>query len=345
MTDETTEKTTGTEAETEAEQASVEEPRADEVAEAVEEQAEEQAEESTPTAEAETGAEVQPEAAPSADEAEAEVEAEVEEAAAQEPEAEEPAEEEPAEEEEAGEPAEGEAAAEPEAEVKEEAPAEAEPAAEGEEAAEEGEVEGEPEAEAPKPEKKRDDLHWYVLRVQSNKEDSVRESLEKRVDSVRESLEKRVKQAALEDQITQVMVPTEKVSEIKSGKKRVTERKIYPGYVMIEMVMNDDTWYLVRETPGIGDFVGGAPNTRPMPMPQYEVDKMLGEAEKTEEEAPKLDIRFREGEAVKITEGPFENFNGVVKEVLPGKGLVKVEVTIFGRPTPVELEYWQIESI
>ncbi|HUW55251.1 MAG TPA: transcription termination/antitermination protein NusG [Planctomycetota bacterium] len=175
--------------------------------------------------------------------------------------------------------------------------------------------------------------HWYVLRVQSNKEDAVRESLEKRI-----------KTAGLEDQIVSVLVPTEKVSEIKSGKKRVTQRKIYPGYVMVEMVLNDDTWYLVRDTPGIGDFVGGAPNTKPVPMPQYEVDKILGEAEK-ETEQPKLRIEFGEGEAVKITEGPFENFSGVVQEVIPAKGLVKVEVTIFGRPTPVELEYWQVESI
>ena len=175
--------------------------------------------------------------------------------------------------------------------------------------------------------------HWYVLRVQSNKEDSVKESLEKRIQA-----------AGLGDRITQVLVPTEKVSEIKGGKKRVSERKIYPGYVMVEMTLNDDTWYLLRETPGIGDFVGGAPNSRPTPMPQHEVDKMLGDATR-EAESPKLKIEFREGDAVKITEGPFENFSGIVKEVNRSKGQVKVEVTIFGRPTPVELEYWQIEAI
>ena len=174
---------------------------------------------------------------------------------------------------------------------------------------------------------------WYVLRVQSNKEDAVKESLEKRISA-----------AGLGDQIREVLVPTEKFSEIKGGKKRVTERKVYPGYVMVDMVINDDTWYLVRETPGIGDFVGGAPNSKPVPMPQSEVDKILGEAEK-ETEQPKMKIDFREGDAVKITEGPFENFSGVVQEVIPAKGLVKVEVTIFGRATPVELEYWQIEAI
>ncbi len=178
--------------------------------------------------------------------------------------------------------------------------------------------------------------HWYVLRVQSNKEDSVKESLERRVQA-----------AGLGDQITRVLVPTEKVTEIKSGKKRVSERKIYPGYVMVEMAFNDDTWYLLRETPGIGDFVGGGPSTRPQPMSQTDVDKMLGDAAAAVEgaEAPRIKIDFREGEAVKITEGPFENFSGIVKEVNQSKGQVKVEVTIFGRPTPVELEYWQIEAI
>ncbi len=177
--------------------------------------------------------------------------------------------------------------------------------------------------------------HWYVLRVQSNKEDSVKESLEKRVQA-----------AGLSDQITRVLVPTEKITEIKGGKKRVSERKIYPGYVMVEMAINDDTWYLLRETPGIGDFVGGGPNARPQPMSQIDVDKMLGDAAAVKEsEQPKIKIEFREGEAVKITEGPFENFSGIVKEVNRSKGQVKVEVTIFGRPTPVELEYWQIEVI
>ena len=177
--------------------------------------------------------------------------------------------------------------------------------------------------------------HWYVLRVQSNKEDAVKESLERRVQA-----------AGLAEQITRVLVPIEKITEMKGGKKRVAERKIYPGYVMVEMIFNDDTWYLLRETPGIGDFVGAAPGAKPQPMPQHDVDKMLGDAVAAKEtEQPKIKIDFREGEAVKITEGTFENFNGVVKEVNRSKGLVKVEVTIFGRPTPVELEYWKVEAI
>ena len=173
--------------------------------------------------------------------------------------------------------------------------------------------------------------NWYVLRVQSGKEEQVKETLEKRV-----------KTAAMQDVITQVLVPSEQISEIRSGKKRITERKIYPGYIMVEMELNDGTWYMIRETPGIGDFLGSA--SRPVPMRQHEVDKILGEA-KSKEAKPKLKIDFRPGENVKIKEGPFENFDGIVEEVIPSKGLVKVVVTIFGRPTPVELEYWQVESI
>ena len=216
-----------------------------------------------------------------------------------------------------------------------------EPAAEKKEAAEdspeavETPVESETSEEPETPEEPENpDLKWYVLRVQSNKEESVQENLEKRI-----------KVHDLQDRIVRVLVPVEKVSEIKGGKKRISKRKVYPGYVMVQMVFDDDTWYLVRETPGIGDFVGGAPNTRPMPMPQHEVDKMLGEAEKDDDDLPTLKIAFNEGDSVKINEGHFENFNGVVREVIPAKGVVIVEVTIFGRPTPVELEYWQIETI
>jgi len=173
--------------------------------------------------------------------------------------------------------------------------------------------------------------NWYVLRVQSGKEEQVKETLEKRV-----------KMAGMEESISHVLVPSEQISEIRSGKRRVTERKIYPGYIMVEMELNDSTWYLIRETPGIGDILGSS--SRPVPMKQHEVDKILGEAE-SKEAKPKLKIDFRAGESVKIKEGPFENFDGVVQEVIPSKGLVKVVVTIFGRPTPVELEYWQVESI
>ena len=183
-------------------------------------------------------------------------------------------------------------------------------------------------------EAKAPERRWYVLRVQSNKEDHVRETLEKRV-----------KISGMENLITRVLVPTEKVTEIKGGKKRVAQRKLYPGYVMVEMTLTEETQFLVRNTSGVGDFVG--PNAKtPVPLTPVEVDKILGDAKKTAEETqPKVHITFSPGDSVKIKEGPFQNFDGVVEEVIPDKGLVKVVVTIFGRPTPVELEYWQMEAV
>jgi len=178
---------------------------------------------------------------------------------------------------------------------------------------------------------------WYVLRVQSSKEDQVREALDRRV---------RVQQ--LDDVITRVLVPSERISEIRGGQKRVRERKIYPGYIMVEIETGEageipeEAWFTIRETGGIGDFLGD--RTGPTPMSKRDVDKVLGEAEH-KEEAPKLKIGFSSGEAVRIKEGPFENFEGSVEGVSPAKGTVKVIVTIFGRPTPVELEYWQVERI
>ena len=174
-------------------------------------------------------------------------------------------------------------------------------------------------------------MHWYVLRVQSNREKKVKESLDKRV-----------KMAGLEEKIAQIIVPSEQVTEIRGGKKRVTDRKIYPGYIMVQMEMDEDAWFLVRETPGIGDFVGA--HLKPVPMNPREVDKMLGQME-TRDEEPKLKIDFKVGDTVKIKDGPFENFDGVVEEVIPTKGLVRAVVTIFGRATRVELEYWKLEAV
>ena len=174
-------------------------------------------------------------------------------------------------------------------------------------------------------------MQWYVIRVQSGKEEKVRKGLEKRIAA-----------AGAEEIISRVLVPTETVSEIKGGKKRVSKKKIFPGYIMVEMDAVDDALYLIRETPGVGDFVGS--HMRPTPMESHEVARLLGDMER-QEEAPKLKIKFQKGESVKIKEGPFENFDGIVDEVYPEKGLVRVVVTIFSRPTPVELEYWMVESI
>ena len=175
------------------------------------------------------------------------------------------------------------------------------------------------------------DMQWYVIRVQTGKEEQVKTNLERRA-----------RETGKEDKIGRILVLSEKVSEVRHGAKRVTERKSYPGYVFIEMVLDDDTWFLVRETPGIGDFVG--PQMEPVPLSPDEVDKLIADAEKVEEK-PKLQINFKVGDGVKIKEGPFQNFDGIVDEVIPDKGLVKVIVTIFGRATPVELEYWQVESL
>ncbi len=178
---------------------------------------------------------------------------------------------------------------------------------------------------------------WFVLRVQSNKEDKVKDSI----------LEL-VKARGLEKLISKVLVPSEKVSEIKGGKKKITERKIYPGYIMAEVEVDEhgqipkEVWFLIRETPGAGDFIGG--KNKPVPMTNYEVEKLLSDVEQKEEK-PRAKIEFHEGEKVRVKEGPFENYDGIVEEVLPASGRVKVMLTVFGRATPVELEYWQVEPI
>ena len=174
-------------------------------------------------------------------------------------------------------------------------------------------------------------FEWYVLRVQSGRENKVRDNLDRRV-----------KAAGLDDVVSQILVPTETVTEVKGGKKRVSKKKIFPGYIMVEMELNDDLWFLIRETSGIGDFVGGP--GKPVPMKEHEVARVLGDMEK-QEETPTIKIDFAPGDTVKIKEGPFANFDAIVEEVIEAKGLVKVTVTIFGRATDVELEYWKVEPI
>lgn len=175
-------------------------------------------------------------------------------------------------------------------------------------------------------------MDWYILKVQSNREDSIRDGLIRRV-----------KIAGLEDYFGEIIVPTEKVTEFKGGKKRVTKRKLYPGYIVVNMEINEDTWFLVRETPGIGDFTGAAGT--PTPMLAHEVQRILAKKEEKQDEVPKLKIGFRVGDRVKINEGTFENFEGEVHTIDEASGRVAVMINIFGRSTPVELEYWQIESV
>jgi transcription termination/antitermination protein NusG len=175
-------------------------------------------------------------------------------------------------------------------------------------------------------------LVWYVLKVQSGREDTIRDALERRV-----------KIQGLQRFFGRIVVPTEKITEIRNNKKRVVERKSYPGYIMVEMELNEKTWFTVRETPGVGDFVGA--HGTPTKMTETEVNQMLGQETAKTEEAPRVRIDVERGDRVKIKDGPFENFEGTVEEVIEARGLVKVMLIIFNRPTPVDLEYWQVERI
>jgi transcriptional antiterminator NusG len=176
-------------------------------------------------------------------------------------------------------------------------------------------------------------LVWYVLKVQSSREDTIRDALERRV-----------KIQGLQRYFGRIVVPTEKITEIRNNKKRIVERKTYPGYIMVEMELNEKTWFTVRETPGVGDFVGA--HGTPTKMTDDEVRKMLNLEEKTKDEkTPQVRIDVERGDRVKIKDGPFENFEGSVEEVIEARGLVKVMLIIFNRPTPVDLEYWQVERI
>jgi len=176
------------------------------------------------------------------------------------------------------------------------------------------------------------DMKWYILKVQSNREDSIREGLIRRI-----------KLQGLDHLFGEVIVPKEQVTEFKSGKKRVVSRKLYPGYILVHMVLNDESWYLVRETSGIGDFTGSA--GRPSPMLEADVNKLLNKTEEKTDEAPRLKINFRKGDRVKINEGTFENFEGEVEGIDEANGRVTVILSIFGRSTPVDIEYWQIETV
>jgi transcriptional antiterminator NusG len=175
-------------------------------------------------------------------------------------------------------------------------------------------------------------MDWYILKVQSNRERSIAEALERKI-----------KIEGLDRYFDQVIVPTEKVTEFKGGKKKVVERKLYPGYIVVHMHINDDTWFAVRETSGVGDFTGAG--GKPTPMLQHEVARIIQTEEEETSEAPKLDIKFSSGDKVKVKEGNFENFEGEVNTIDEASGRVTVMINIFGRSTPVELEYWQIEAV
>jgi len=175
-------------------------------------------------------------------------------------------------------------------------------------------------------------MDWFILKVQSNREDSIREALLRRISM-----------QGMNELFGEVIVPKEQVTDFKGGKKRVVSRKLYPGYILVQMVLNDETWFLVRETGGIGDFTGSA--GRPSPMLPQDVAKLLHKEEEETTEAPRLKINFKKGDRVKINEGTFENFEGEVEQIDEANGRVTVMLSIFGRSTPVDIEYWQIESV
>jgi transcriptional antiterminator NusG len=171
---------------------------------------------------------------------------------------------------------------------------------------------------------------WFVIHTQTGYEEKVKTSLENKI------------KGAEDDAISQVLMPTEKVSEVKSGKKRVFQRKFFPGYILVEMEMNEKTWYLIKNIPGVSGFIGSG--SKPIPLSEGEIKNILAQT-KEKQEKPTPKIIFETGESVRVTEGPFVNFNGTIDEVNPDKGKIKVMVPIFGRTTPVELEYWQVERL
>lgn len=177
------------------------------------------------------------------------------------------------------------------------------------------------------------EMKWYILKVQSNREDSIRDALVRRM-----------KIAGLESYVDRVIVPKRSITEYKGGRQRVRKEKVYPGYIVVHMVINEETWFLVRETPGIGDFTGAA--GKPTPMLSSEVERIL-DLDRPAGEKPKkdLDVAYSVGERVKVTEGNFLNMEGDVEAVDAANQRVTVLIQIFGRPTPVELEYWQVQQI
>ncbi len=189
----------------------------------------------------------------------------------------------------------------------------------------------EPEEEQPaeEPVEIDDGRAWYVVHSYSGYENKVKKNLEHRIESM-----------GMQDCIFQVVVPTEEEVELRDGQRRTTQRRVFPGYILVQMIMTDDSWYVVRNTPGVTGFVGSG--TRPTPLSQEEVDKIL---QRMESQAPKIKVSFKTGQKVRIVDGPFVDFMGTVDEINMEKGKVWVLVSFFGRETPVELDFLQVEKI
>lgn len=174
-----------------------------------------------------------------------------------------------------------------------------------------------------------DEIRWYVIHTYSGYEDRVKKNLEHRVESM-----------DVKDKIFQVVVPTEDEVEIREGQRRTVARKVFPGYILVQMKLDDESWYVVRNTPGVTGFVGVS--TKPVPLEEHEVKTIL---KQMESETPRVKVGFSKGQSIRITGGPFADFIGVVDEIHPEKGKVKVLVSFFGRETPVELDFLQIEKL
>ena len=172
---------------------------------------------------------------------------------------------------------------------------------------------------------------WYVIHTYSGFENKVKESLLERMSSL-----------GWEDKVTEIMVPSEEIVELKKGKRKVSDRKIFPGYILVKMELNDETWHIVRETPKITGFVGG--RTHPTPLSEEEVKDII-EQTSSDSGKPKPKVLFRMGESVRVIDGPFTNFIGMVDDVNTERAKLKVMVSIFGRSTPVELDFLQVERL
>jgi len=183
----------------------------------------------------------------------------------------------------------------------------------------------------PAPTNSNPDLRWYVVHAYSGMEKAVERNILERIN-----------RSGMQDKFGRILVPMEEVVEVKNGQKKTTERKFFPGYVLVEMVMDDDTWHLVKHTNKVTGFVGGTKN-RPAPISEAEVSKIVNQMQQGTEK-PRHKVEFMVGEFVRIKDGPFTDFNGSVEDVNYDKSKVRVSVTIFGRSTPVELEFSQIEK-
>ncbi len=172
---------------------------------------------------------------------------------------------------------------------------------------------------------------WYIVHTLTGAEEKTKANLEAKIEAYN-----------MQEIIDEIVIPKEQVTEVRKGQRRVLERKFFPGYILIHMAMDDKTWLFVKKTPGVATFIGT--KRSPTPIPESDVKKILERSKETEDK-PSPKVTFEINENVQIIEGPFVNFNGVVEEVNMEKGKLRVSVSIFGRSTPVELEFWQVEKI